>query len=436
MWLEKIRMFSMSIFQNKVRILPLLLFLIMVICTGCDNRMQRIKENSELSVKENKEINQNKDSEKEISQEDQWEKGYNLPIEDEKKTKAETECLNVADIISDIYKNADKGNDSNVVLSDETLERMQETIGRYGYSVVTSEVYCTMCNYEQIDQFLRDCVNGKAGSAVLYSLSDSGAVSRKEYTFDGSDMYILFTGARWNNSSDPIVSYVSYTRINEWSYTEKGWFFYELCVPEPPEVTEIIDGSEMVRVIPLSDEYKTLSEKCVYPLCYMGNNILCSNWNAENLSTIDFNAAYEYFYNMKCGERLDPGKCINGIPAAEFEDVIMEYLPVTEEELRKWAVYDEKTQTYAWAKLGCGNYNLSYFGTSLPEVTGVKENKDGTAVLTVEAVCDRGTVSDAVITHELTIQFNEDGRFQYLGNKILNDGIKKIPEYQYRISRE
>lgn len=40
---------------------------------------------------------------------------------------------------------------------------------------------------------------------------------------------------------------------------------------------------------------------------------------------------------------------------------------------------------------------------------------------------------EAVITHELTVRFAEDGSFQYLGNKILNGGIKDIPEYQYRI---
>ena len=31
----------------------------------------------------------------------------------------------------------------------------------------------------------------------------------------------------------------------EWKYTDKGWFCYELCVPEPPEVSEIVDGSSV-----------------------------------------------------------------------------------------------------------------------------------------------------------------------------------------------
>ena len=133
-----------------------------------------------------------------------------------------------------------------MVLSDETLEQMQDVVSKSGYPVITSEEYCTMSNYEKMDQFLKDCLNGEDTSVILYSLSNSGGVSRKEYIFDGSEMYLLTAGAGWNDSCDPVVSYISYTRIDEWKYTEKGWFCYKLCVPEPPEVTEIVDGSELI----------------------------------------------------------------------------------------------------------------------------------------------------------------------------------------------
>ena len=410
-----------------------LIFIMMLIFVLYDNQ-----ENAEQTSKkdDNSEKNLEEIEDDEASEREQWVKGYDLPIENQKKEEVEADCIKIMDSISGIYRNADKGEASNVVLSDETLEQMQAAISENGYPVITSEEYCTMSNYEKMDQFLKECMNEKVNSIILYSISNSGGISRQEYIFDGTDMYLLTVGAGWNDSYDPFVSYVSYTRIDEWKYTEKGWFCYELCVPESPEVTEIVDGSELIRVIPLSEDCKTLSEKCVYPLCYMGNNILCSNWNTENLSVIDYNAVYEYFYKMKYGERIDSSEYINSIPAAEFENVIMEYLPVAAEEIRKWAVYDEKTQTYAWANLGCGNYTLSYFGTSLPEVVYVHENEDGTTTLTVDAVCEMVIANDAVITHELTIRFEEDGSFQYLGNKILNDGVERIPAYRYRISEE
>ena len=118
------------------------------------------------------------------------------------------------------------------------------------------------------------------------------------------------------------------------------------------------------------------------------------------------------------------------------ESLIMEYLPVTAEQIREYAAFDEEKQTYYWERLGCFNYAPTFFGTSLPEVVGIKENDDGTVTLTVEAVCDMVICNDAVITHELTVRFAEDGSFQYLGNKILNDGITSIPDYQYRIRKE
>ena len=89
----------------------------------------------------------------------------------------------------------------------------------------------------------------------------------------------------------------------------------------------------------------------------------------------------------------------------------MEYLPITAEQIREYAVFDEENQTYLWARLGCFNYAPTFFGTSLPEVVDIKENQDGT----------------------VTLRFAEDGSFQYLGNEILNDGIMHIPDYQYRI---
>ena len=83
--------------------------------------------------------------------------------------------------------------------------------------------------------------------------------------------------------------------------------------------------------------------------------------------------------------------------------------------------------------MGCQNFTPTFFGTSVPEVTDIRKNEDGTVTLTVDAVCDTVLCSDAVITHELTIRFSEDGAFQYLSNKILGDGIQDIPEYQCRI---
>lgn len=363
-------------------------------------------------------------------------KGYDLPVEDSQREKAEADCKYVMEMLSEIYRLADKGEASNVAISDGTIIQMKEVIKEKGYPVTSSERYATMENYEEMEAFLESCMEGKAGEIVMYEVYSKGDIGRMEYIFDGSDMYLLAANAIWNKNNQPEITYLSYTRIKEWQYTDKGWFCYELYVPEYPEVTEVVDGSSLVRVKPLSEECRELSEKCVLPLGYQGNNLLCSNWNPKTLKGLDYNGMYEYLYEMKYEERFDSESYSNGIPAEEFESVIMEYLPVTGEQIREWAVFDEEYGTYAWTRLGCMNYAPTFFGTSLPEVIHVEKNADGTVTLTVDAVCEMILCNDAVITHELTVRFLEDGSFQYLGNEILNNGIQEIPEYQYRFGNK
>lgn len=77
-------------------------------------------------------------------------------------------------------------------------------------------------------------------------------------------MYVVSARGVWNDNNTPGTSYISYTRIKEWKYTGKGWFCYELCVPEYPEVTEMVDGSCLIRVKPMTEEQREMSENaCV-----------------------------------------------------------------------------------------------------------------------------------------------------------------------------
>ena len=364
---------------------------------------------------------------------EQWEKGYGLPVDEQEEKEAENDCRAMMECIYEIYKEADKGTASNVVLTDETILELQKKLMETGYPIVTLVTYSNMENYKSVDSFLEDCTAGKSGFVVIYEIHDDGGIGRMKFIFDGTDMYVVSARSVWNENGRSGMSDISYTRIKEWKYTNKGWFCYELCVPEPPEVSEIMDGSCLIRVKPMTEEQREMSERCVRGLGYQGQNLLYSNWNAENMSELDYNGMFEYLYGMKYGEKFNPEDYPNGIPKEEFESLIMEYLPVTKEQIREYAVFDEENQTYYWARLGCFNYAPTFFGTSLPEVVNIKENEDGTITLTVEAVCDMVICDDAVITHELTVRFAEDGSFQYLGNEILNDGIMHIPDYQYRI---
>ncbi len=394
----------------------------------------------------------------EAEERERLEKGYDLPVTEEEKQEAKRDLEKMMELAGKADLSAGGENVYGRIISDEAMLSMKARIASQNVSVMDALRYSVMEHYQELEAFLLDCELGKRGTAVLYKVCRDGAIVRQKFYYDGSDMYVLSACSAGDAKGAVKVSGITCTRMEEWNYTKKGWFCYKMCVPKPPEVTEIVDGSGLVRVRPLSGECREWSEKCVLPLGYQGNNLLCSNWDAENMAGLDYNGVYEYFYQMKYGKRYDtdsggeyagegvdlPGenagnvdfaegnKTRRWIPAAEFEALMTEYLPVGVAQLREWAAYDEEKQAYAWARLGCMNFSLTPFSTSLPEVVCVEENGDGTVTLTVDAVCDMGLCDDALITHRLTVRRKEGGGFLYLGNQILG-GEERIPGYQYRV---
>ena len=421
--------------MRKFLYLILFVMTLCVFCCSCSQKTNDVKKTSSQHEKKLKSVPNNNTKEDVISEED-LEKGYDLPVSAQENEEATRDSMQIMSGLEHIYRNADKGDSLNVVLDNKSICKMIKKIKQQGYSVTVSEDYSNMENYKRFSSFLAKAQKKQKGSGVIYEVHSEGSIGREKFIYDGKDMFLLASNASWDDNGKPIITFVSYTRIKKWRYSRKGWFCYELCVPEYPEVTEMVDGSCLIRIKPMSDNKRKLSRKCVRGLAYQGNNILCSNWDQEHMQKIDYNGLYEYLYAMKYKKKFNGKKYPSGIPKDQFEQLIMEYLPVSREEIEKYASYNEKKKTYDWMRLGCFNYAPNFFGTSVPEVTKIKHNSNGTVTLTVDAVCEMVLCNEAVITHELTVKFNKDGSFRYLGNKILNGGIKEIPEYQYRILKE
>lgn len=421
--------------MRKFLYLILFVMTLCVFCCSCSQKTNDVKKTSSQHEKKLKSVPNNNTKEDVISEED-LEKGYDLPVSAQENEEATRDSMQIMSGLEHIYRNADKGDSLNVVLDNKSICKMIKKIKQQGYSVTVSEDYSNMENYKRFSSFLAKAQKKQKGSGVIYEVHSEGSIGREKFIYDGKDMFLLASNASWDDNGKPIITFVSYTRIKKWRYSRKGWFCYELCVPEYPEVTEMVDGSCLIRIKPMSDNKRKLSRKCVRGLAYQGNNILCSNWDQEHMQKIDYNGLYEYLYAMKYKKKFNGKKYPSGIPKDQFEQLIMEYLPVSREDIEKYASYNEKKKTYDWMRLGCFNYAPNFFGTSIPEVTKIKHNSNGTVTLTVDAVCEMVLCNEAVITHELTVKFNKDGSFRYLGNKILNGGIEKIPEYQYRILKE
>ena len=360
------------------------------------------------------------------------EKGYDLPVSDAEREEAEKDCFAKMEQVRDLFWEY-RGEKDAVEIPDEQIRQAAERIGEEGCCVICSDEYADMENGEKFEAFLKRAGKGEGGEQILYKISRDGRIGRQKFVDDGNDLYVISAGVFWQTEEAPVLSYLTRTRIKEWRLTEKGWFCYKLCVPEYPEVTEVVDGSCMVRVEPMTDENREMSEKCVRQVAYKGNNLFCCDWDAEHMDRLDYNGLYEYLYKMKYGEMFPAQDYGGRIPGEDFESLIGAYLPVTEDTLRRCAVYDEESHTYAWEMQEYSNDAPVFFSAAVPEVTDIRENGDGTVTLTVDAVCEMLLCDDAAITHEVTVRFDGDGGFQYLGNKIISSGIDTVLEYQNRI---
>lgn len=261
--------------MKKKSILLMITLVCSILSCACNKNWKSMK--NEYAERTDREADT--DSQKEIPSGNKDAKGYHVPIDARQRMEAEEDCNEMMELISELYKNADKSRASNVVIADEVIDQMVEQLKATGCPVTITELYSNMENYTKLEDFLNAAAAGSEGSAVVYEIHSDGGIGRYQYSYDGKDMYVLSAKAAWSDDDTPVITYISYTRIKEWRFTDKGYFCYELCVPEYPEVTEIVDGSCMVRVKPITEENREMSEKCVLGLAYQGKRRRDSYFN-------------------------------------------------------------------------------------------------------------------------------------------------------------
>ena len=104
------------------------------------------------------------------------------------------------------------------------------------------------------------------------------------------------------------------------------------------------------------------------------------------------------------------------ISKKKFESVIMKYFNIDSETLQSKTVYDSENSTYEYKPRGFEEVEYPEYPYS--EVIGYTENSDGTITLTANVVFPYSGNSK-VYAHEVVIRPLEDGRVQYVSNRII-----------------
>ena len=354
---------------------------------------------------------------------DDYEVKY-IDLKREEKEEIRQQVSSVMDECADIYAAAAGGNNRDAVLEEEIVHHMAETAAAEGIAVTCGNYDYNMLNYEETDRALREAAAGKEAETCFFVITSEGYFRYFYLQFADEKLTVSYASAVFDEDGGSRIREMEKFSVYDWKYTEKGWLIWEKALSRNQEM----DMHTFVRILPLDEKCRELGNTYILPVSYFCNNLFLTDWDENNMENIEFNDLFDFLYEMKYGVKMDEEKYRNGIPKAEFEDVVRTYFDISVEKLETYARYDPENGVYPWEPIGPWNRVQQF--QPFPEVVKCTENGDGTRTLYVEAVfVEEGT--DCSFKHEVTMR-EADGRWIYLGNKTDRDGSRDIPGYKAR----
>lgn len=348
-----------------------------------------------------------------------------VEMDQKEKEEAAEKISAVIEKCSSIYRQADKGEASNVVLDEASVHAMIDKTAEDGLSVTCGSHDYNMPHYETVDHCLQKAKKGEDTETEFYVLNTGGVFRYFYFQYKSGNLFVTSVSAVLNESMKPVIQQMEKTQVYDWEYTEKGWMIWENARSRNQEM----DMHIFYRIMPLDQKSREIAQKCIVPVSYLCNNLFLADWNEESLEQIEFNDLFEFLYFMKEGSKIDEEKYAEGIPKEEFESVIRSFFDITVEELERYGRYDAAKGTYPWSAIGPWN-KVGQF-QPFPEVVKCVENGDGTLSVYVEAVFSEEGV-DCSFRHVVTIREDADGNFVYLGNQVDRENAYRIPAYRAR----
>lgn len=328
-------------------------------------------------------------------------------------SKIEQENREIAESYRPIYENALKENSLNELA---TIVEIIKTLGAAGYVAVDYYNEIDMVNSGQVEEFCKTAKLGKEAKQTLFLVQNDGGFVRYDLKAVNREIKVSCSTVNFEDGKpvfDEGYEFVSYV----WQYSDKGYFFLEEYRPKD------LDGVPMntaIRVSPLDEKCREYNRKYLEPIGYNANNIFITDWSETDYGELEFYDLYEPMYRIRWKEEDFVNQLQEGItyefPEDQFEEVFRTYFAIDRQILQSQTLYNEENHTYQYRTRGMGDYSPTST-PPYPEVTGYRQNEDGTLTLTVEAVWPEMNL-DCAFSHELTVRPQEGGRFQYVSNRV------------------
>ena len=329
---------------------------------------------------------------------------------------------NFINIPIDIYVEAAKNNE----LTDmETVCKVIKRFGECGYAAVDCENRVDMTQMQSVMDFCDSVENQKEAEVTIIQVSSLGGFSVYNLQTENGVVHVKRCYYGYKDGIMKSEDEGEY-QTDYWRYTDDGYLMFSgTYFSEELYVLTLSSAEEHVafRILPLDAKCRELNEKYLLPIGYELNNMFLVDWNEDDFGDLNFYDMFDLLYPKLHNEKFpyvaDDNLGIGAvyhIPKTEFENVIMEYFNIDSETLQSKTVYDSEDSTYEYKPRGFEEVEYPEYPYS--EVIGYTENSDGTITLTANVVFPYSGNSK-VYAHEVVIRPLEDGRVQYVSNRII-----------------
>ena len=329
---------------------------------------------------------------------------------------------NFINIPIDIYVEAAKNNE----LTDmEIVCKVIKRFGECGYAAVDCENRVDMTQMQSVMDFCDSVENQKEAEVTIIQVSSLGGFSVYHLQTENGVVHVKRCYYGYKDGIMKSEDEGEY-QTDYWRYTDDGYLMFSgTYFSEELYVLTLSSAEEHVafRILPLDAKCRELNEKYLLPIGYELNNMFLVDWNEDDFGDLNFYDMFDLLYPKLHNEKFpyvaDDNLGIGAvyhIPKTEFENVIMEYFNIDSETLQSKTVYDSEDSTYEYKPRGFEEVEYPEYPYS--EVIGYTENSDGTITLTANVVFPYSGNSK-VYAHEVVIRPLEDGRVQYVSNRII-----------------
>ena len=150
-------------------------------------------------------------------------------ITEAERKQLQDQALSAAESVGGIHRNATVRDVPDLFagvyeLTDEQQKAVVEELGKNGRVSVGEGL--DMQNYEKVETFYDDYMNGRDSMATIFNVQESGLAGSVTFIHRNDRIQTYYVGIRWEEGGIPVIDGTSVNEVAELKLTEKGYLIY------------------------------------------------------------------------------------------------------------------------------------------------------------------------------------------------------------------